>query len=87
MSENRKEEEEEEKEEVTHQPLPPPPSTVAMETVVSLRRQDLVCIVCFGSYDLVNRLPRRLHCGHAFCQACLKRLDTVINEQVIDDIR
>uniref|UniRef100_A0A3Q3XR40 RING-type domain-containing protein n=1 Tax=Mola mola TaxID=94237 RepID=A0A3Q3XR40_MOLML len=44
--------------------------------------QDLVCIVCFGSYDLVTRLPRRLHCGHAFCQACLKRLDTVINDQV-----
>ncbi|KAG7219001.1 hypothetical protein INR49_005901 [Caranx melampygus] len=34
------------------------------------------------SYDLATRLPRRLHCGHAFCQACLKRLDTVINEQV-----
>ncbi|KAM4528202.1 RING finger protein 227, partial [Odontesthes bonariensis] len=70
---------EEEKQEVTPPP-PPPPSTVAMETV--MRRQDLVCIVCFGSYDLVNRLPRRLHCGHAFCQACLRRLDTVINEQV-----
>uniref|UniRef100_A0A3Q3JIP1 RING-type domain-containing protein n=1 Tax=Monopterus albus TaxID=43700 RepID=A0A3Q3JIP1_MONAL len=45
-------------------------------------RCDLVCIVCFGSYDLMTRLPRRLHCGHTFCQACLKRLDTVINEQV-----
>lgn len=68
------------------QPLPPPPSSVAVETVMSLRRQDLACIVCFGSYDLATRLPRRLHCGHAFCQACLKRLDTVINEQVTDDI-
>ncbi len=91
MSEDRKkekeeEEEEEEEEEVTCQPLPPPPSTVAVGTMMSLRRQDLVCIVCFGSYDLVTRLPRRLHCGHAFCQACLKRLDTVINEQVTDDI-
>lgn len=65
---------------------PPPRSTVAIETVMSLRKQDLVCIVCFGSYDLVSRLPRRLHCGHSFCQACLKRLDTVINEQVSDDI-
>ncbi|XP_063746069.1 LOW QUALITY PROTEIN: RING finger protein 224 [Eleginops maclovinus] len=74
------EEEEEEEEEVTCEPLPPPPSTVAMERIV--RRQDLVCIICFGSYDLTTRLPRRLHCGHAFCQACLRRLDTVINEQV-----
>uniref|UniRef100_A0A3Q2ZSV1 RING-type domain-containing protein n=1 Tax=Kryptolebias marmoratus TaxID=37003 RepID=A0A3Q2ZSV1_KRYMA len=55
---------------------------VIMETMMPARRQDLVCIVCFGSYDLVTRLPRRLHCGHAFCQACLKRLDTVINDQV-----
>ncbi|KAG8010398.1 hypothetical protein GBF38_009387 [Nibea albiflora] len=75
----------EEEEEVTCQPLPPPPSSVAVDSMMSLR-QDLVCIVCFGSYDLVTRLPRRLHCGHAFCQVCLKRLDTVINEQVTDDI-
>ncbi|CAL8280261.1 unnamed protein product [Merluccius merluccius] len=40
------------------------------------------CIVCFGAYDLSQRLPRRLNCGHTFCQACLSRLDTVINEQV-----
>ncbi|XP_075993432.1 uncharacterized protein rnf224 [Genypterus blacodes] len=75
--------EEEEEKEATNQPLPPPPhppSSVATETTA--RRRDLVCIVCFGSYDLATRLPRRLHCGHAFCQACLKRLDTVINEQV-----
>uniref|UniRef100_A0A8D3D648 Ring finger protein 224 n=1 Tax=Scophthalmus maximus TaxID=52904 RepID=A0A8D3D648_SCOMX len=81
MSDDRTKEAEKE-EEVTCTPLPPPPSSVAMETMMSLRRRDLVCIVCFGSYDLATRLPRRLHCGHAFCQACLKRLDTVINEQV-----
>ncbi|KAM9333883.1 RING finger protein 224 [Symphorus nematophorus] len=85
MSDNRKKQDEDnkEEEEVTCQPLPPPPpSSVAVETMMSLRRTDLACIVCFGSYDLATRLPRRLHCGHAFCQACLKRLDTVINEQV-----
>ncbi|KAM6903059.1 uncharacterized protein rnf224 [Xenentodon cancila] len=71
-----------EEEEVTCQPLPPAPSSVAIDTMMSLKKQDLVCIICFGSYDLETRLPRRLHCGHAFCQACLKRLDTVINEQV-----
>ncbi|XP_077353563.1 RING finger protein 224 isoform X2 [Festucalex cinctus] len=42
----------------------------------------LRCIVCFSRYDLAGRLPRRLHCGHTFCQACVKRLDAVINEQV-----
>ncbi|XP_056289252.1 RING finger protein 224 [Pseudoliparis swirei] len=82
MSDDRKEEEEEEEEEeVTCQPLPPRPPSLAADTMTSLRRRDLACIVCFGSYDLATRLPRRLHCGHAFCQACLKRLDTVINEQ------
>ncbi|XP_053728188.1 RING finger protein 227 [Synchiropus splendidus] len=60
----------------------PPACSVASEMILSSRRQDLVCIVCFSSYDLAARLPRRLHCGHAFCQMCLKRLDAVINEQV-----
>ncbi|XP_029025352.1 RING finger protein 227 isoform X2 [Betta splendens] len=68
------------KEEERTLPCPSAPAAVGM--MASLRRQDLVCIVCFGSYDLTTRLPRRLHCGHAFCQMCLKRLDTVINEQV-----
>ncbi|CAG04930.1 unnamed protein product [Tetraodon nigroviridis] len=76
MSDSRRKEEEEEDE--SCQPLPP----LSSETPTSPRKQDLVCIVCFGSYDLATRLPRRLHCGHAFCQACLKRLDTVINDQV-----
>lgn len=79
MSNDRKKEGEDE---VTCQPLPPPPTPVGVGRMTSQRRQDLVCIVCFGSYDLTTRLPRRLHCGHAFCQVCLKRLDTVINEQV-----
>lgn len=86
MSDCREKEEEEDEEEegdIFCEPLPPLPSVT---TETSLRRQDLVCIVCFGSYDLATRLPRRLHCGHAFCQACLKRLDTVINDQVTDDI-
>ncbi|XP_012713274.1 RING finger protein 224 [Fundulus heteroclitus] len=74
--------EDEEEEDDTCQPHPPPFPSVPTVTAMSGRRPDLVCIVCFGSYDLSTRLPRRLHCGHAFCQACLKRLDTVINEQV-----
>lgn len=87
MSDCREKEDEadEEEEDMSCEPLPPI-SAVTMETLASLRRQDLVCIVCFGSYDLATRLPRRLHCGHAFCQACLKRLDTVINDQVTGDI-
>ncbi|XP_005055406.2 PREDICTED: LOW QUALITY PROTEIN: RING finger protein 224, partial [Ficedula albicollis] len=51
--------------------------------------QRVECIVCYSSYDwacgssyaLGVRLPRRLYCGHTFCQACLKRLDAVSNEQ------
>lgn len=43
--------------------------------------QRVECIICYSSYDLGVRLPRRLYCGHTFCQACLKRLDGVSNEQ------
>ncbi|TRZ12744.1 hypothetical protein HGM15179_014392 [Zosterops borbonicus] len=43
--------------------------------------QRVECIICYSSYDLGLRLPRRLYCGHTFCQACLKRLDGVSNEQ------
>ncbi|KAM8995377.1 RING finger protein 224 [Ara ararauna] len=43
--------------------------------------QRVECIICYSSYDLGVRLPRRLYCGHTFCQACLKRLDAVANEQ------
>ncbi|XP_069097439.1 RING finger protein 224 [Pleurodeles waltl] len=39
------------------------------------------CIICYSSYNMSNRLPRRLYCGHSFCQSCIKRLDAVTNEQ------
>ncbi|XP_053551974.1 RING finger protein 224 [Bombina bombina] len=39
------------------------------------------CIICFSCYNLSNRLPRKLYCGHTFCQTCIRRLDAVTNEQ------
>ncbi|XP_048369224.1 RING finger protein 224 [Sphaerodactylus townsendi] len=39
------------------------------------------CIICYCSYDLSAHLPRRLYCGHTFCQTCIRRLNTVANEQ------
>ena len=44
--------------------------------------RKLDCIICYSAFNLSQRLPRKLYCGHTFCQACLSRLDTVINEQV-----
>ncbi|KAF4113575.1 hypothetical protein G5714_006120 [Onychostoma macrolepis] len=44
--------------------------------------RKLDCIICYSAYNLGERLPRKLYCGHTFCQACLKRLDTLINEQM-----
>uniref|UniRef100_K7FMF2 Ring finger protein 224 n=1 Tax=Pelodiscus sinensis TaxID=13735 RepID=K7FMF2_PELSI len=32
------------------------------------------CVICYSSYNLSSRLPRRLYCGHT-------RLDAVANEQ------
>uniref|UniRef100_A0A8C5NXU6 Ring finger protein 224 n=1 Tax=Jaculus jaculus TaxID=51337 RepID=A0A8C5NXU6_JACJA len=39
------------------------------------------CIICYSTYDLSAHLPRRLYCGHTFCQACVRRLDTAAHEQ------
>ncbi|KAM6984664.1 RING finger protein 224 [Aplochiton taeniatus] len=44
--------------------------------------RKLDCIICYCAFNLSERLPRRLYCGHTFCQACLRRLDTILNEQM-----
>uniref|UniRef100_A0A674F3R9 Ring finger protein 224 n=1 Tax=Salmo trutta TaxID=8032 RepID=A0A674F3R9_SALTR len=44
--------------------------------------RKLDCIICFCAFNLAERLPRKLYCGHTFCQACLRRLDTILNEQM-----
>lgn len=59
------------------QPEGPPASEEG--TAAGTRRGD--CIVCYSAYDLAGRLPRRLYCGHTFCQACVRRLDAPAHEQ------
>ncbi|EHB08200.1 hypothetical protein GW7_03922 [Heterocephalus glaber] len=39
------------------------------------------CVVCYSAYDLTGHLPRRLYCGHTFCQACVRRLDALAHGQ------
>ncbi|XP_008829431.1 RING finger protein 224 [Nannospalax galili] len=48
-------------------------------TALTTPRND--CIICYSAYDLSTHLPRRLYCGHTFCQACMRRLDTPAHEQ------
>ncbi|KAK9392211.1 RING finger protein [Crotalus adamanteus] len=50
-------------------------------TVPSPSSLKVECIVCYCCYDLSAHLPRRLHCGHTFCQACIRRLNVVASEQ------
>uniref|UniRef100_A0A8D0H0T4 Ring finger protein 224 n=1 Tax=Sphenodon punctatus TaxID=8508 RepID=A0A8D0H0T4_SPHPU len=57
------------------------PGVEAHSLTPSRGSHKIDCIICYCSYDLSNRLPRRLYCGHTFCQACIKRLDAVANEQ------
>uniref|UniRef100_A0A8B9CNT4 Ring finger protein 224 n=1 Tax=Anser brachyrhynchus TaxID=132585 RepID=A0A8B9CNT4_9AVES len=56
-------------------------SSLKLYALESAELDEVECIICYSSYDLCGRLPRRLYCGHTFCQTCLKRLDAVANEQ------
>lgn len=69
-------------------PVPEAPVEGDVEPVDVTPSRDsrkLDCIICYSAYNLGDRLPRKLYCGHTFCQACLRRLDTIINEQVTMD--
>lgn len=48
-------------------------------TAAGSRRGD--CVICCSAYDLAGHLPHRLYCGHTFCLACVRRLDTPAGEQ------
>ncbi|ELV13118.1 RING finger protein 224 [Tupaia chinensis] len=39
------------------------------------------CTICYSAYDLARHLPRRLYCGHTFCQTCVRQLDTLVHQQ------
>ncbi|KAJ7988543.1 hypothetical protein DPEC_G00324660 [Dallia pectoralis] len=52
------------------------------EVQTSRESRKLDCIICYCAFNLTERLPRKLYCGHTFCQACLRRLDTILNEQM-----
>ncbi|XP_006900725.1 PREDICTED: RING finger protein 224 [Elephantulus edwardii] len=48
-------------------------------TPAGTQRTD--CVICYSAFDLAGHLPRRLYCGHTFCQACVRRLDAPVHEQ------
>jgi hypothetical protein len=32
------------------------------------------CQICLEAYNIANRLPKNLSCGHTFCDRCLKKI-------------
>ncbi|XP_055988640.1 RING finger protein 224 [Sorex fumeus] len=63
------------------QPGTPPAPPAPEERTVAVGAWHGICIVCCSAYDLSGHLPRRLYCGHTFCQTCMRRLDTVAHAQ------
>ncbi|XP_033271142.1 RING finger protein 224 isoform X2 [Orcinus orca] len=59
----------------------PPEGPRASEEGTAAGPQRGDCVICYSAYDLTGHLPRRLYCGHTFCQACVRRLDTPAHEQ------
>lgn len=58
-----------------------PEGLYALEEGTALTASRNDCIICYSAYDLSVHLPRRLYCGHTFCQACMQRLDMPAHEQ------
>lgn len=73
------------------QPYPFPPTSRMLQLKETLVPEEgaasgvpgrgSACIICYSAYDLASRLPRRLYCGHTFCQVCVRRLDTAAHTQ------
>ena len=36
------------------------------------------CQICLEKYNIFNRIPKNLKCGHTFCERCLKKLGDYI---------
>lgn len=34
----------------------------------------MYCQICLEAYNIANRLPKNLGCGHTFCDKCLKKI-------------
>jgi hypothetical protein len=34
---------------------------------------ELQCSICVEEYDQIDHRPLFLHCGHTFCQQCVKK--------------
>ncbi len=38
----------------------------------------MYCQICLEAYNIANRLPKNLACGHTFCDKCLKKIGTTL---------
>lgn len=37
----------------------------------------MYCQICLEAYNIANRLPKNLSCGHTFCDKCLKKIGII----------
>ncbi|KAJ7317182.1 hypothetical protein JRQ81_003344 [Phrynocephalus forsythii] len=52
---------------------PQPPDS--REEATSQEPSPLDCVICFGTFDRLFKLPKELTCGHIFCLECLARIN------------
>ena len=34
----------------------------------------MYCQICLDKYNIYNRIPKNLNCGHTFCDKCLRKI-------------
>jgi hypothetical protein len=43
----------------------------------------MYCQICLEAYNIANRLPKNLSCGHTFCDKCLKKIGIVLSKETV----
>ena len=42
----------------------------------------MYCQICIEPYNIANRIPKNLFCGHSYCDKCLKKVNISFGSEI-----